>query len=353
MSTKSSGSMGGDTAKSSGALEKDPLAAVDADSADAGAYDYSDYGGSSGGGSYEPSYSGGSTGSGTDSGGADVDDAPTDPPADDPADSGDDNAGDTPGEGESPGEADTLPGEHPSPPENGPDDPGPDRPHRVSIDIDLMIVLIAAMERAREQIPELAHQLRTILSDLDLDPSEVSGYDRVTAWIDDELPLLRRRLALAQALEDGDLIIGDPRPQPTPVPLPTPLPAPAVPPPGPDRIVAAPLPKRREVEWHGDFVTAVAPHEAGENGRRAAALLGQPDGTAEAAELIRSHQADPYFAREFASNTDPSFIADAPASTDDAELQALVRSTVATAQRSTGELAIDDAVREAWAGALA
>lgn len=350
MATKAGGSLGDDTAKSTGSLEKDPLAGVDTDTADAGGYDYSDYGGSSHGGSAEPSTSGGASSSDSGEGATDDDPGGGDPGSDDARgnDTGaDDSAGDS--GGEPPTEAETLPGE--LPPDTA--DPG-ESDRRVAIDIDLMIVLIAAMERARDRIPELAHELRTILSDLDLDVSDAAGAERATAWIEDELPMLRRRLALAEALEDGRPIPGPhPYPTPGPAPLPGPVPLPAPRRSGPD--VIQPLPGRREVVWDGDLIVAVPPHEAAESGRRAAMLIGQADdaSASEAAELIGAHQADPYFAREFASNTDPSFIPNAVTAAAGTGLEALVTATIATATRATGELALDDSTREAWASAPA
>lgn len=367
MAGKSAGSADGDAAKSGGALEK-ATAGVDLGASDA----------SSSTERYVPPSeadvaSGDSGGSGR-SGDAPPDDtsAPDDPGAgepdrsgDDPADGdhdstdddstddadttdpGDEPPGDT-GDGGDPG-IEILPGEPPT---------GPPGPHRVAVDIELMIVLIAAVERAREQIPELEHELRRILTDLDLDPGEVAGFDRVTSWIDEELPGLRRRLALAQAIEDGTVVTplpGDP--VPTPRPLPKPLPA--VPPGHTRPIEVEALPDRRPVTWEEDRFATCPPHEAAGNGRRAATLLGldDDDGVAEAAELIRASAHDPYFAREFASNTDPAFIVDtiaaAEAEGSAAGLRAAVTSTIATATRATGELAVDDATRDGWTAALA
>jgi hypothetical protein len=377
MATKDSGDLDGDATKAAGALEKNPTSDTTADSeyADSAGYDYSD--GDGGGGAYvPPSDSGGGSG-----GGASVDDAgtgedgePADP--EDPADAGeDDGAGDdsSPGDDSTPGDdttgddstggdlplegAETLPAAPPV--DDVPRDPGPSeppRPHQVSIDIELMRVLIAAMERARDQIPELEHELRSILRDLDLEPSIVVGLDRVTEWIDAEVPGMRQRLALAEAIEDGTALPKEPqRPVPTPRPRPG---GPAVPPPPRPPVDIETLPDRRPVIWDEDRFVICPPHEAADHGRRAAGLLaeGSVEDPAQAAELIRAHGHDPYFAREFASNTDPSFIAEAITAAESEgtgpDLRAAVTATITTAARATGELAMDDATRDAWAAAL-
>lgn len=379
MAGKSSGGVDGDASKAAGSLEKTPT--VDADSGDAGGYDYSDYSGDSGGGSGDsseayvpPSEPDGGSGSdgeaGDDSGPPDTED-----PADsDDAGTGDDSGGDDTGRDDTGGDdtggddpaadeptfegAETQPAE---PPVESPRDPEPNdppRPHQVSIDIDLMRVLIAAMARARDQIPDYEHELRTILSDLDLEPSEVVGLDRVTEWLDAELPGMRQRLALAEAIEDGTLFPKEPPTRPVPLPRPRPE-VPVVP-----RLPRPPvdietLPDRPPVVWDEDRFVICPPYEAADHGRRAAALLGgtEVDDAAQAADLIRTHGHDPYFAREFTSNTDPSFIADtitaAEADGTGGDLRAVVTGAVTTASRATGELGMDDATREAWASALA
>src|SRR5690606_20037315 len=81
--------------------------------------------------------------------------------------------------------------------------------NKVSIDIEAMTRLVAAMERAGERVVELQGELRSILRGVQVDTSDTNTFDQIAAWIEDELPGLRRRLALAQDLE-GD----SPRPRP-------------------------------------------------------------------------------------------------------------------------------------------
>jgi hypothetical protein len=203
---------------------------------------------------------------------------------------------------------------------------------RVSIDIQAMTALIAAMERARDQIPEYEAELRKILSDVELIElriPESRGLGSVTAWIEDELPGLRRRLALAQAIENGEF-----RTQPD-----------------------YPRGPRRPVTYEEHHVPEHQPHVSRERGQESAVLFTAQSADPEADELIaklKGNEHDPYFAHAFTNDADPSAVADtveAARQTDPAkaeELNSLLESTVQTAGRGTGELAPEDDFGDQW-----
>ncbi|NDL58939.1 hypothetical protein [Phytoactinopolyspora mesophila] len=251
----------------------------------------------------------------------DSDDAEDDPQSED--EPGDDGSDDTHGEHSQP-EDDHHTG-------NDNDD---DTSHhgRVSIDIQAMTALIAAMERARDQIPEFEAELRKILSDVELIEfriPEARGLGAVIAWIEEELPGLRRRLALAQAIENGEFRIE------------------------PD----APRQPRRPVAYPEDRVPDHQPYVSRERGQESAVLFTAQSADPKAEDLIaklKGNEHDPYFAHAFTNDADPRAVAETveaarrsdPAKAE--ELNSLLESTVQTAGRGTGELAPEDDFGDQW-----
>jgi hypothetical protein len=281
-------------------------------------------------------------------GSADEPDAGDDADSDDDADRGvdddtaDDDTTDDGADDTGDGEIWTQPDEHRTG-NDGDDDSSTDNDagtdgdtgdRRVSMDIQAMTTLIAAMERARDQIPEYQAEFRKILMDvnlLEITYPEAERLPQVVAWIEDELPGLRRRLALAQALEDDNLRIQPELRWPQP---------------------------RTPVVYDEDHVTHHPPHVSVEHGRELVTLLNtQPDQVGQLIAKLKGNQHDPYFAHHFTGEADPATLTaaiEAARSRDDVdparvdELESLVRATVRTAARGTGELAPIDELHDRW-----
>ncbi|PSL06788.1 hypothetical protein CLV30_102176 [Haloactinopolyspora alba] len=339
--------------KNSGSLDKDSLAGDDATSG----YDYEPSAGSDYASGYDSDssegYDGG--GSGGYGGGSSTSDDTTDsestgsdptsetggdenpeasPPDDDTSGSDDDQALYAEGTGDEPEDT----GEEPAPIEIGepPDDTKPGEPvippeNKVSIDIEAMTRLVAAMERAGDQVVELQGELRSILSGVQLDTSETNGFDQVTAWIEEVLPDLRRRLALAQDLEGDSPRRVDPH-----------LPV-----------------TRQPIITDETQIPTLPPHKSFQNGNETAQRFSVPaeqkPAVRDLVTDLRSGQHDPYYAKEFVHNADPKTLvetvrratSDGTADTD--ELVQLTASTVATGSRGTGDLAPPEGHEEQWA----
>ncbi|NED96324.1 hypothetical protein G1H11_13500 [Phytoactinopolyspora alkaliphila] len=354
MAGKIQGDIDGESAgKVLGGLEKTPIDDV-ADVADSSSYaSTSDYygGGGDGGGSDYTGYGNSGRGGGAldpedsdDSGDSEDSDSADSEGSEDLTDSEDST--DEPSDNE-PSENDpsdnqmwTQPDEHRTGDDTGDDTGGGtdgdggtgDR--RVSMDIQAMTTLIAAMERARDQIPEYQAEFRKILLDVDLLETAYPDADRlpqVVAWIEDELPGLRRRLALAQALEDDTL-----RTQP-------------------DRGLPHARPPVTYFEHH---VPDHPPHVSTEHGRELVSLLTtQPDQVERLVAKLTGNQHDPYFTHQFTGEADPADVTaviEAARARDDIdparvdELESLVRAAVRTAARGTGELAPGGDFDDRW-----
>lgn len=342
--TKASDSLAPDPGKLGG-VNTDKLAggSVEKEYVDDTAIDYSAYaddGGGGGGG-----YDGGGGGYGGGGGGSD--DGTDDPVAEEPvAEDPDSEDPATEPEAESPDDplyADTDDGEdtpvtddfgdtdHPTKPGDPdselPDTEDPVEPQppstTVSIDVEAMTRLVAAMERAGEQIVSLQDEMRTILSGVHLETSGTARFDQVSDWVQEELPGLRRRLALAQDL------LGGPSTQP-------------------DDHTTTPRP------YVGDEsqISTKPAHESYDAGRATAQRFGAPAGDETTRTLVaelRANQHDPYYARELVHTTDPETLVRAVVQAGDDELTELTAATVATAGRGTGELAPPAGYEEQWA----
>ncbi|TDC54571.1 hypothetical protein E1212_02120 [Jiangella ureilytica] len=304
---------------------------------DTAAVDYSAYADA-----YEPPADGGggySGGGGAGGGSADdTADAPAEPDAD--ADTGDDPLyAESDGDPGAPTEVTDDFGDPELPTKPGlPDAGAPEQipdpqpptppPSTVSIDVEAMTRLVAAMERAGEQIVALQDEMRTILSGVHLETSETARFQQVADWISEELPGLRRRLAMAQDLLGGGGVSTQPdhRPQ---VPRP----------------------------YVGDEsqITARPPRESYDAGRVTAQRfgLGDHETTTLLVAELRENRHDPYYAREVAHTADPETMVRAVVAAGDgeqaAELTELTAATVATASRGTGELAPPAGYEEQWA----
>lgn len=323
---------GADADKVAGStLEKEPVVDdtgyepyVPSDSS--GGYD----GGPSGGG-------GGGGGSGdTDTVADDAADAPAEPDTD--TGTGED-AGDDPLYVEGDGEPDVpteveddfgdpeVPTKPDLPDDVGDPQPPTPPPNTVSIDVEAMTRLVAAIERAGEQLAGLQDEMRTILSGVHLDPAETARFEQVAEWIREVLPGLRRRLAMAQDLLGGGGVSTQPDQRPVPRP------------------------------YVGDEsqITTRPPHESSDAGRVTAQQIGVggQDTTRQLVAELRENRHDPYYAREFAHTADPETLVQAVVVAGDgeqaSELAELTAATVATAARGTGELAPPAGYEEQWA----
>ncbi|HEU5159370.1 MAG TPA: hypothetical protein VFU43_20405 [Streptosporangiaceae bacterium] len=341
---KAAGGLGPDAGKTGGTLDKDTLPA-DNESPYAN-YDPStdpyasgDGGGSGGSGDGDGGsggYTGDDGGSGTDHAGTEPDtetDSEVDAETDSEADADTETDADDPVHAETDPEDDDslaqidVDAERPTVPIS-PEEPQPPNPNQVSIDIEAMTRLVAAMERAGEQIQALREEMRSILSGVHLPVSETNRFEEVSAWIADELPGLRRRLAMAQDLAgEGGFSTQPDRPQ---VPRP----------------------------YVGDEsrLPVCPPSESYENARTTAQRFTSPHDADSSRQLVaelRAGRHDPYYAREFAHTTDPETLVRAIVAAGDgegsAELTELTASTVATASRGTGELSPPAGYEEQWA----
>ena len=72
-----------------------------------------------------------------------------------------------------------------------------------SINIPAMTSLASALDAADSELPYDQYGFRSILGGVDVDASPASGIGTVAAWIESQVPGIRRRLALARAIEAG------------------------------------------------------------------------------------------------------------------------------------------------------
>lgn len=141
----------------------------------------------------------------------------------------------------------------------------------VQINIAEFRVLIKGMESAADDLETADRLARSNLSRLSLSPAGMNRLHPVLTWLTDEMPGLRRRLALAEALA-----------QTTPG-----------------------LPN--SVTFAEESLTTLTPEQARQQAHRAARLLEHPDPDQvhELGGLLAAYGDDPYFAHEFALRSDP------------------------------------------------
>ncbi len=342
--TKASDSLAPEPGKVGGA-DADKLAggSIDKEYVDHTAIDYSAYDDSGGGGSDGGGGGGYDGGGGGGGGGSEdvTDDTAENPGTDDPSTEPEAEAPDDPLYADSDDDGDDTPvgddlGEpdHPTKPgETDTDDPVLEKPEQpeeppsttVSIDVEAMTRLVAAMERASEQIVSLQDEMRTILSGVHLDTADAARFDQVSQWIQDELPGLRRRLAMAQDLL-GEGGAGTHPTEHRPVPRPY-------------------------VGDESDISTKPV-EESYSAGRATAQRFGAPGNDETRRQLVadlEANQHDPYYARELVHTADPETLVQAVVQAGDDELAQLTAATVATAARGTGELAPPPGYEEQWA----
>lgn len=210
----------------------------------------------------------------------------------------------------------------------------------VRIDVDGMREVVRSVEQAAETLRLVQSDLFWALEGAELDTSETLRLATATTWAEEELPGLRRRYALAQALEGTE---------PTWAP--------------------------GTVQLSESQISTVEPDLAVRQGRAAAdellAVQGRPP--ADLLARLEAGMADPYFASGLASSltpddlarlvlrwsaartpADPTRPADAQADANAWYGRALtaVSSTLGTATRATGELARPAGYAAGWVKAL-
>lgn len=145
-----------------------------------------------------------------------------------------------------------------------------------SIDLGHMADLVKAMEKASAELSDRAGRLRYNLEDVWLSTDALKNVDGVNTWIDDELPGLRRRLALARHVEAQK--------------------------PGPQTFA----------EIDESKISTATPAEARERADRAAELMDDMGGTPadELVELLADNATDPYFAQRLAEKVSPEKVSE-------------------------------------------
>lgn len=189
----------------------------------------------------------------------------------------------------------------------------------VQIDIAEFRALIKGMESAHDDLDTADRLARATLGRLSLSESGMQRLRPVLTWLTDEMPGLRRRLALAEALSRT---------------------SPGLP---------------NSVTFTEESLTTLTPDQARREARRAAGLLDltTPDSVHELNGLLAAYGSDPYFAHEFALHTDPRQYAELirsltpyeelPGYLTKQDYDALLTNladTVSLASRGTGELAM-------------
>ncbi|WP_298321731.1 hypothetical protein [Haloactinopolyspora sp.] len=191
--------------------------------------------------------------------------------------------------------------------------------------------LVTGVENGIENLTEAKSALTSALDRFNIDHTLGANVQKAIDWGETELPGVRRRLSLAEALEGS------------------------------------------EPEWEPGTakidesqISDVPPGEAERNGEEAAlALLDSPgEITPELAAEIEENMNDPYFAAGFAKNADPEQLA-AALDTLDAFVEATeipmelrnrmveaVGATIGTATRNVGDLAMPDDYQQQWTSAI-
>ncbi|RNM16485.1 hypothetical protein [Nocardioides pocheonensis] len=141
----------------------------------------------------------------------------------------------------------------------------------VQINIAEFRALISGMDSAAEDLDSADRLARASLSRLSLSEAGLARLHPVRAWITDQMPRLRRRLAMAEALSRT---------------------SPGLP---------------NSVTFTEESLTTLTPDQAKREAQRAAKLLDYPtpDQLHELNGLLAAYGGDPYFAHEFALRTNP------------------------------------------------
>lgn len=205
----------------------------------------------------------------------------------------------------------------------------------VSIDVAGMVRLVGGLEEGIETITDSRQSLRGTLDHFGVHSARVWVIGRAVAWAEDELPGVRRRLAMAEALEGAD-----------------------------------PSWLRGRVEFDEDVISSMSPQDASAAGRDAALALrdgprARPD--AGLIALIVGNQHDPYFASAFAQALSAEELAAvvvrmqhgravgllSPEEWDEqnawyTSIVSGLSETIATATRATGDIALPASYAEAW-----
>ncbi|RIQ28159.1 DNA/RNA non-specific endonuclease [Jiangella rhizosphaerae] len=145
-----------------------------------------------------------------------------------------------------------------------------------SIDLEQMAELIRAMENASTELESRVGSVRGHLTDVWLSTDDLNRVNGVLSWIDEELPGLRRRLALARHVEAQ---------------------TPGV---------------QTFAQIDESTISTATPEEARERADRAAELIEEYDDgeiPEELRELLADNATDPYFAQRLAEQVSPDDVA--------------------------------------------
>jgi hypothetical protein len=145
-----------------------------------------------------------------------------------------------------------------------------------SIDIEAMESLVSTMNTAASDLRGKKGDLVGILSGVSLDTSRPWPLETAAGWVDDQVPGLRRRLALAQAIAKSD-----------------------------------PKFKSGPVQIDESQLSTLTPDQARQQGEHAAQMLRDgEDAGPELADMMSKYGSDPYFAAALAKNVSPQEIAE-------------------------------------------
>lgn len=191
--------------------------------------------------------------------------------------------------------------------------------------------LVSGVESGIERLSEAKTALTEALDTFEIDHTLGPNVQKAIDWGEDELPGVRRRLSLAESLEGSK-----------------------------------PEWETGTAEIDESTISDVPPGQAEQNGEDAAQefLDSHGDVSPELATEIEQNMNDPYFAAGFAKNADPEQIA-AVLDTMDAQVEATyvplelrnrmvesIGTTMGTATRNTGDLAMPDDYAEQWSSAI-
>ncbi|WP_053207472.1 hypothetical protein [Jiangella muralis] len=191
--------------------------------------------------------------------------------------------------------------------------------------------VVTGVENGKERLSDAKLGLTNALTKYEIDHELGNQVQNAIDWADTELPGLRRRLSLAEALENSN-----------------------------------PEWPAGTVEIDESKISKVSPEEAKQNGEEAAqALLDSPgEITPELAAEIEANMNDPYFAAGFANSASPEQLA-AALDTVDAFVEGTylpqdlrdrmvtaIGTTMGTATRNTGDLAMPQDYADQWSAAI-
>ncbi len=202
---------------------------------------------------------------------------------------------------------------------------------KAEIVVEEMRNLVTGVESGVERLTDAKRELTNGLDTFEIDHSLGANVQKAIDWGDTELPGVRRRLSLAESLEGSN------------------------------------------PEWPAGTakidesqISDVPPDEAQQAGQEAAQEFLDSNGevSPELAEQIEQNMNDPYFAAGFGENADPEQVA-AVLDTMDAQVEATnmpqelrnrmvesVGTTLGTATRNTGDLAMPDGYSQQWSEAI-